>query len=145
MINIEPNKKSSVKFKELLFRFFFILIDKNYVSLTTQMILSILQCIQIISFSFDSKFSSYWNNTQFIIKIESFLKYFLVLPFFSGNKVRYSIGLILCCLIIITYVILSIVVSISLGSISKSKMALITIFLQKNLCNFYGYDIFILV
>ena len=142
MINIEPNKKSSVKFKELLFRFFFILIDKNYVSLTTQMILSILQCIQIISFSFDSKFSSYWNNTQFIIKIESFLKYFLVLPFFSGNKVRYSIGLILCCLIIITYVILSIVVSISLGSMSKSKMALITIFLQ-NTFHFVLYLFFI--
>ena len=92
MYNEEKKQETKSIFKEFLFTFFSCIIQNQPNSLLYQFVISIIQTIQIISFTLDPSFNQYWKNDEMANKFNNCLKYFRVIYFFSGDKVLYSIG-----------------------------------------------------
>ena len=93
----------------------------------------LIQTFQLMSFTFSTTtYTAYWKSPQITQSLQLFLRYFCVLPFFSGNFALYAIGFVLACVIIATYTtllvysIVSLNRSASLSFYGHSALRLIT-------------------
>ena len=102
------------KIKDVIFCYFTYIIQNQPNSLLLHVITTIIQTIQIISFSFDKIFQKYWKRDNITQKLNHYLSYFRLLPFFSGDFVLYSIGYISTLVFIISYIGISTYYSINL-------------------------------
>ena len=133
MYNEEKKQETKSIFKELLFTFFSCIIQNQPNSLLYQFVISIIQTIQIISFTLDPSFNQYWKNDEMANKFNNCLKYFRVIYFFSGDKVLYSIGFFIAVIIIISYVAISFYIAFCLHSEN-------TITISKWILHFLAYS-----
>ena len=123
MYNEEKKQKTKSIFKEIIFTFFSYIIQNQPNSLLYQFAISIIQTIQIISFTLDPSFNQYWKHDELANKLNNCLKYFRIIYFFSGDKVLYSIGFFIAIIIIISYVAISFYTAFYLHSENTIKIS----------------------
>lgn len=117
----EDKKNHSTKFKEHIFIFFSYFLDNTNYSPKIAIIFSIIECIQIMSFTFDKKYLIYWGSEEILQYFEPYLSYFRMVTFFKGKKAKYLIGYFFSCLLILLYIFSAIYVSVVLSRIHKKK------------------------
>ena len=117
----EDKKNHSTKFKEHIFIFFSYFLDNTNYSPKIAIIFSIIECIQIMSFTFDKKYLIYWGSEEILQYFEPYLSYFRMVTFFKGKKAKYLIGYFFSCLLILLYIFSAIYVSVVLSRIHKKS------------------------
>ena len=121
---ITKEKRSHSKIKYACYRLFTFIILNQQNSLILQIILTLFQTLQVISFAFESKYFKFWKNETLTKHLSHFLKYSRIAPFFLGNFKLYIIGFTLSACIFIIYTVIVIYASIALISPhSKRKLS----------------------
>ena len=136
-------KQFTFNLNEYYFKLFSIIISNQQTTFTYEAILTFIETLQIISFSYNDVYISYWPTNSIPTYFNSFSKYFIITSFFKGNSTSlYSIGFFLSTLTILLYTVISVIVAITSDkTLTKRKSALV-LFLS-NTFSFYNQILFL--
>ena len=136
-------KQFTFNLSEYYFKLFSIIISNQQTTFTYEAILTFIETLQIISFSYNDVYISYWPTNSIPTYFNSFSKYFILTSFFKGNSTTlYTIGFFLSTLTILLYTVISVIVAITSDkTLTKRKSALV-LFLS-NTFSFYNQILFL--
>ena len=136
-------KHFSFNLNEYYFKFYSIIISNQQTTFIYEAILTFIETIQIISFSYNDVYISYWPTNSIPTYFNSFSKYFILTSFFKGRSTTlYSIGYFLSIITILIYTTISFIIAITSDKTLTKRKSTLVLFLS-NTFSFYNQILFL--